>query len=172
MAKRVLLVLPTRSYRAAAFLEAARRLAVETVIASDEGSTLGHLHPERQLVIDLADPLAAAELARERNRSTPIDAVLAVDEAGVLAAAHIAERLGLRGSPGPAVAATRNKLAVRERLSIGRVGQPRWWPWAEGEVPARVRFPAVVKPLDQAGSRGVIRVEDRSQLLEAGRRVR
>ena len=123
-------------------------------------------------MIDLADPLAAAELARERNRSTPIDAVLAVDEAGVLAAAHIAERLGLRGSPVPAVAATRNKLAVRERLSIGRVGQPRWWPWAEGEVPARVRFPAVVKPLDQAGSRGVIRVEDRSQLLEAGRRVR
>jgi biotin carboxylase len=172
MARRVLLVLPTRTYRAAAFLEAARRLGVETAIASDEGSTLSYLHPERELVIDLEDPAAAARAVAERASGWPIDAVVPVDDGAVVAAAAIAERLGLRGSPVGAVAATRNKLALRERIGEARVDQMRWWLWPEGESPGPVDFPAVVKPLDQAASRGVIRVDDRPGLLRAGQRIR
>lgn len=172
MDKRVLLILPTRSYRAAAFLEAARRLALELVIASDERSTLSHLHPERELLIDLSDPSGAAELAEELTQRAPIDAVVSADEAGVLVAAHVAQRLGLRGNPVRAVAATRNKLLLRQLLAAAQVGQPGWWSWLAGEVPGRVDFPAVVKPLDQAGSRGVIRVEDARQLVAAGSRIR
>jgi len=172
MAKRVLLLVPTRTYRAAAFLEAARRLGVEVVIASEEGSTLGHLYPDQELVIDLDDPVAAAQLVDNRAGGGRIDAVVPVDDGAVLAAAHIAERLGLPGSPVGAVAATRNKLRLRERLGEKGRGQLRWWLWPEGEDPGPVDFPAVIKPLDQAASRGVIRVDDRAQLLQAGARVR
>src|SRR4029077_17030346 len=53
---RVLLLLPTRSYRAAAFLGAAARLGLEVVVGSDQGSSLGHLMEGRQLVVDLDRP--------------------------------------------------------------------------------------------------------------------
>ena len=172
MGKRVLLVLPTRSYRAAAFLEAARRLSLELVIASEEGSTLSHLHPEQELTIDFANPAAAAAAAAERASRNPVQAVVSADEAGVLVAAHIAERLGLRSSSVRAVAATRNKSVLRERLQESGVSQPRWWPWPEDQRLTAVRYPAVVKPLDQAASRGVIRVDDQAQLLAAGHRIR
>src|ERR1035437_6086449 len=133
MARRVLLVLPTRTYRAGAFLEAARRLGVETVVASDEGSTLSYLHPERELVIDLEDPAAAARAVAERASGWPIDAVVPVDGGAVVGA----------------VGATRNKLALRERMGEARVVEMRWWLWPGGEPPGPVDFPAVVKPLDQ-----------------------
>lgn len=172
MGKRVLLVLPTRSYRAAAFIEAARRLSLELVIASEEGSTLSHLHPERELIVDFANPAAAAAVAAETARLHPVHAVVPADEAGVLVAAHIAERLGLRGSSVRAVAATRNKSLLRERLQESGVSQPRWWPWHEDESLTAVEYPVVVKPLDQAASRGVMRVDDEAQLLAAGQRIR
>jgi biotin carboxylase len=172
MTKTVLLVLPTRSYRAAAFLAAARRLSLELVVASEEGSTLRHLHPDQEATIDFADPAGAATVAAELANRHPLQAVVPADEAGVVVAAHIAERLGLRSSPPGAVAATRNKLALRERLQEVGLSQPRWWLWAEEESPPSPQFPVVVKPLDQAASRGVIRVEDHEELLAAGRRVR
>lgn len=172
MSKRVLLVLPTRSYRAAAFLAAARRLALEVVVASEEDSTLSHLHPEQEVVVDFADPAGAAEVATALASRNPLHAVVPADEAGVVVAAHIAARLGLRSNSVRAVAAARDKLVLRERLQEAGVNQPRWWLWAEEESPPVVEFPAVVKPLDQAASRGVIRVEDETQLLAAGQRVR
>jgi biotin carboxylase len=172
MSRRVLLILPTRTYRAAAFLAAARRLELEVVVASEEGSTLGHMHPEQELVIDLDDPVGAAQLVADRSVGRQLDAVVPVDDGAVLAAAHIAQRLGLRGNPVDAVAATRSKLALRERLQAGGEGQLGWWLWPDGEAPGPVKFPAVVKPLDQAASRGVIRVDDHLQLLRAGERIR
>src|SRR5487761_1081064 len=172
MARRVLLVLPSRTYRAAAFLEAARRLQLEVVVASDHGSTLGHLFPDLELTIDLDDPVAAARLVASHPTAAQIQAVVPVDDGAVLAAAQIAERLGLPGSPVTAVAATRNKLLLRERLNAHGVSQPGWWPWIGPGDPGPLPFPVVVKPLDQAGSRGVIRVDEPTQLLAAGERIR
>jgi biotin carboxylase len=172
MRKRVLLVLPTRSYRAAAFLSAARRLSLEVVVASEEGSTLGHLHPDQEVVIDFADPGGAVAVVALAASRIPLQAVVPADEAGVLVAAQIAERLGLPSSPVMAVAATRNKSVLRERLQTAGVIQPRWWLWPKGECLPPLDYPVVVKPLDQAASRGVIRAEDQDQLLAAGQRIR
>jgi biotin carboxylase len=172
MGKRVLLILPTRSYRAAAFLEAARRLSLDLVIASEEGSTLSHLRPEQELIIDFANPALAAGVAAAMASRNPVQAVVSADEAGVLVAAHIAERLGLRSSSVLGVAATRNKWVMRARLQEAEVSQPRWWLAPENERLAAVEYPVVVKPLDQAASRGVIRVDDEAQLLAAGQRIR
>ncbi|MGH7641034.1 MAG: ATP-grasp domain-containing protein [Candidatus Dormibacteria bacterium] len=172
MPRRVLLILPTRTYRAGALLAACRELGVEAVVASDRPSTLAGVQPGLELVVDLERPAAAAEAAEEMARSWPLAAVVPADDGAVLAGAAIAERLGLRGSPVAAVAATRDKLELRRRLEGAGLPQPRHWAWSSGVEPPTVSFPAVVKPLDQAGSRGVIRVEDQKALSAAGDRVR
>lgn len=176
MAPRVLLLLPTRTYRASAFLDAARRMGLEVVVGSNEGSSLGHLMEGRQLVLDLDRPERAAEEAAAFAAERPLDAVLGVDEAAVLAAAAIAERLGLRHSPAAAVAATRDKRRMRALLDASGVAQPAWEaveavPVAVSAAAARVGPPVVVKPVDLAGSRGVIRADDPAAAAAAAGRI-
>ncbi|HUY98098.1 MAG TPA: ATP-grasp domain-containing protein [Verrucomicrobiae bacterium] len=176
MPRRVLLVLPTTTYRAAAFLRAARRLDLEVVVGSEAASSLASLRPHGELVIDLDDPDGAAERAATFAAGTPLDAVVGVDEAAVVVAATIARRLRLRSSPLAAVRATRDKWTQRQLLAAAGVPQPRaqLWPGpARGPLrpdPA-IGFPCVVKPRDQAGSRGVIRVDGPAALRRATDRV-
>jgi biotin carboxylase len=176
MPPRVLLLLPTRTYRAAAFLEAAGRLGLEVVVGSDEGSSLGHLMAGRQLVVDLGRPEEAAERAAELARRHPLDAVVGVDEAAVTAAAVVAARLGLRHSPPAAVAATRDKRRLRAALAAAGVAQPAWEAVpavssVAAAAAARLGYPVVVKPVDLAGSRGVIRADGPAELAAAVERI-
>ena len=163
---RVLLVLPTATYRAPDFLAAADALGAEVVVASEQAQTLAAYMGDRALQVDLCDPDAAAEAIASR---APLDAVVAVDDEGVLAAALAAERLGLPHNPPDAVAATRDKVAMRERLGAAGVPQPRWRRYGEHDGLA---FPVVVKPSGLSASRGVIRADDPAALEAAARRVR
>jgi biotin carboxylase len=93
--------------------------------------------------------------------------VVAVDDQGVLVAAAAGARLGFPHNPPDAVAATRDKRAMRERLAAGEVAQP-----AFGDSPAAVGYPCVVKPTGLAGSRGVIRCDDAGEFDAAVVRIR
>lgn len=114
---RVLLLLPSGTYKAPDFLDAARRLDVDVVVGSDTQQTLADAMGDRALVVDLADPAGSAKKITALAARLPLDAVVAVDDQGVVVAAAAAERLGLRHNPPDAVAATRDKAAMRERLA-------------------------------------------------------
>ena len=57
---RLLLLLPTRTYRTEDFIDAARKLGVDLVCASEKPSTLEDLSPDTLLTLDFADPDDAA----------------------------------------------------------------------------------------------------------------
>ena len=64
--KRVLLLLPTTTYRAHDFIRAAGRLGVETVVGSDRKQALQDLQPTRGVTLELRDPeKAAGQIAHE-----------------------------------------------------------------------------------------------------------
>ncbi|MHB8394898.1 MAG: ATP-grasp domain-containing protein [Candidatus Dormibacteria bacterium] len=172
MARRVLLVLPTGTYRASAFLTAAAKLALEVVVASEVESTLGWKHPELEVVIDLDRPDSVSEAVAGLKQADLIEAVVAADESGVMVAAHLGQALALPGNPVAAAQATRDKGLLRSRLQAAGVPQPEWALW-DGDAPPVWRiFPAVLKPVDQAASRGVIRVDRPSELVAAASRIR
>jgi biotin carboxylase len=163
---RVLLVLPATGYRTEDFVAAARALGADVAVASDRGQAI-----RRTLRVDLADPERAADaIVREAGRR-PLDAVVAADEAGVMAAAIASQRLGLRSNPPEATARTRDKLAMRRALADSGVAQPGFTPLPPGHEPLGP-YPVVVKPLSLAGGRGVIRADDAAAAREAARRVR
>ncbi|HEY8492226.1 MAG TPA: ATP-grasp domain-containing protein [Dehalococcoidia bacterium] len=172
---RVLLVLPSTTYRASDFLAAARRLGVEVVVASDQRQVLESLVPGRSLAVDLNDAEAAAGAMAAFARAHPVDAVVAVDDGGTLAAALAAERLGLPHNPVEAVRATRDKGLLRERLAEAGVPCPDFRLLPLDGDPARAApwlpYPCVVKPLSLSGSRGVIRADDPASFLAAFQRV-
>lgn len=174
---RLVLVLPVHSYRAAAFLEAARSLGLEVVVASEHASTVA-AGPE--LVVDLGRPdEAGGAAARLVESGVAVDGVVGVDESAVMAAAAIARRLRLRHHPLEAVAATRDKRLLRRRLEAANARQPAF---AETTTSASAEalhavagaiggFPVVAKPVGLAASQGVLRANDTPDLARAARRI-
>jgi len=173
---RVLLILPSATYRAPDFLAAARELGVTVTVASERRAAMSAAMGERALTLRLSDPGVAAEQIAERARETPFAAVVGVDDQGVMAAALGAERLGLSHNPPEAVARTRDKAAMRRALAEAGVPQPRFAVLSSGAdvaaVAREVGLPCVIKPLALSGSRGVIRANDPEQACSTVERVR
>jgi biotin carboxylase len=174
---RVLLLLPTSTYRAPDFIRAATRLGVEVVVGSDEMPVLldrgGEGGSERAVAVPLDDPQTAADLIVALDDRRGVDAVVAVDDRGVLAAATAGERLGFPHNPPEAVAATRDKAAMRRALAAAEVPQPAFVVTDDGlPDPAGFPLPWVLKPVDRSGSQGVIRTDDLEAARAAATRVR
>jgi biotin carboxylase len=173
---RILLLLPTATYRAADFVTAAARLGVDVVVGSEHRQALAGPMGDRAVVVPLAGGDAALDAIAALHDRTPLDAVLAVDDHGVVVAAAAAQRLGLRHNPPNAVAATRDKAAMRERLAAASLPQPAYRIVAHGadiaSAATQVGYPCVVKPVSRSASQGVIRVDDALQAAAAGIRIR
>ena len=93
---RVLLLFPTTTYRAEAFLTAARKMNLDITVASEEASSVAAVNPAGLVALDFDAPDKAARAAREFAAGCPIHAVVPVDERTVVVAAAIARELGLR----------------------------------------------------------------------------
>ena len=173
---RLLLILPSATYRATDFLAAAGEVGAEVVVASERRQVLADVMKDRFLEIDLARPEAAAAAIVDLSHRRPIDGIVAVDDQGVLAAALAAGHLGLPHNPPDAVIATRNKVTMRESLAAAGVRQPRFARVGPdgnvAEAAATVGFPCVIKPPSLSASRGVIRADDEPGAKLAGDRVR
>lgn len=173
---RVMLLIPSASYRAPDFMEAAARLGVEVVVGSDRRHPLEDDQSGRQLGLDFGDLEAGTARIEEFAEDHPLDTIVAVDDGGALLAAAAARRLELPHNPLAAVQATRDKSLLRRRLAAARLPSPRFW-----EVPLtadpeewalRLDFPVVLKPLALSGSRGVIRADDAESFRQAFERLR
>jgi biotin carboxylase len=173
---RLLLILPSATYRAPDFMAAARELGVAVTVASDRAAAMSTAMGERTLTLRSSDPRAAADAIIARAGDTPFAAIVGVDDQGLMAAALAAERLGLAHNPPLAVARTRDKAAMRRALAEANVPQPRFVTLAAGDDVVRAAretgLPCVIKPLSFSGSRGVIRADDLGQAEAAAERVR
>ena len=172
---RLLLLLPTTTYRTEDFLAAARTLDVDLVCASERPNTLAPYLPDSFLTLDFADPDRAAAAVADFSRTRPLRAVVGVDDLTSVAAAAIAERLGLTSSGVAAVKTARDKYQMRECLAAAGQPVPRYRRIALKDDPflaARgVTFPCVLKPLTLSASRGVIRANNVDQFIAAFRRI-
>jgi biotin carboxylase len=166
---RLLLLVPTATYRAEAFVRAAQNLDVDITIASDEPSSLIEFHPTALMSLEFTDLERCASDVALFAQEHAIDAVIGVDDQVTLAAAVIGERLSLPHNALKCAYATRNKAVMRDMLSAAGVPVPTFnkvrldAPLSE----AAHSYPCVVKPLMMAASRGVIRVNDEYELLAA-----
>lgn len=179
MKPRLLMLVPTATYRAEAFVRAAQGLAIDLSIVSEVPSSLSHLHPVSLPAFEFAKPDQLIAQARSFAASTRVDGVLAVDDQSVFPASLVAEALGLRHHPSGAVRAALNKFLGRERMRAAGLDIPRYRLVAldadltrvAGEITRDVGYPAVLKPLAMAASRGVVRVDNPAQFLTAFERL-
>jgi len=172
---RLLLLLPTATYRAEAFLDAARSLELSVTIGVAQFPEDLPVSPDDVLPLDVRDPQAAAPIAVAFARHHPIDAVIGVDDVTAVAAAAVAEAVGLPHNSVASVTAARNKRQMRELLSGQGIPVPRHKVFPlDGdprEFAKQVNYPCVVKPLILSASCGVIRANDEEEFRGAFRRV-
>jgi formate-dependent phosphoribosylglycinamide formyltransferase (GAR transformylase) len=172
---RLLLLLPTTTYRTAAFVEAARQIGVELTVASERPSTLEAANPTGLLTLDFQHPERAAESVRDFAREHPINGVVGVDDDTAVVAAAVAERLKLKGNPINAAVAARDKHQQRLLLAEAGVPIPRFALHLLADDPAEiaksVSYPCVLKPLRLSASRGVMRVDNAQGFVKAHSRL-
>lgn len=178
---RLLLLLPTTSYRNAAFLAAGKALGVEIVACADYCHQLA---PSWGLPATMSLPFDRPELAVETllrilagadgDAPRKLDAVLAVDDTGLELAALLSRRLGLPGNQPAAVRRLRDKLAFRELLRANGFNCPPFFHLPDGRyaLPPTLAFPLVVKPRQLSASRGVIRADNDDEFMRAVLRAR
>ncbi|MGH3201964.1 MAG: ATP-grasp domain-containing protein [Streptosporangiaceae bacterium] len=172
--RRVLLLVPARSYRAADFMVAATRMGLDLTVASDGALPVGG---RPVIPVRPGDPgRAAGQIAA---RCGPVDAVIAADAPMLPLAASVAARLGLPHNPAAAVLAASDKTRQRRLWAAAGVAQPRF-----EIVPARASdnavrqasaatgFPCVVKAISLSASQGVLRADDAAQAVRAATRIR
>ena len=169
-------MLPTTTYRTAAFVEAARQIGVELTVASEEPSALQATSLGGLITLPLNDPQRSATEAFLFAQRYPLAAVVGVDDDTAIVAAVIAQRLGLKGNPVHAMQAARDKHQQRELLAKAGVPIPRFMLRGLNEEPAEiartVTYPCVVKPLRLSASRGVMRADNVQGFMEAQNRLR
>ena len=180
-APRVLLLLPTRTYRATDFLEAALKLNVEVVVASEEAATTADLSPRHTLVLDFSAPAVATQIIVEFSETYPIAAIVGVDDDTTLLATAALEALGLPHNPVDSAKATRNKYLLRHTLATNGVSVPAYQRFSIEDDPAEIAaklgtdthvgFPCIIKPLSLSASRGVIRADTPAEFVEAFQRT-
>lgn len=172
---RILLLLPTKTYRAKDFLDAALRLNVDVVVASEEASTLEDKNAAGLLTLNFLEPDEAAQQVRAFSEQYPINAVVGVDDETTIVAARISAALGLPHNSVESVEATRNKHRLRELLDRAGVPSPRFALFLLDADPAdvakQVEYPCVLKPTFLAASRGVIRANNEEEFVAAFRRI-
>lgn len=169
---RVLLVAATTGYQTRSFTEAARRLGIDVLLATDRCHVLEDPWRDNAIPVRFEEPEAAADRLAESS----VDGVVAVADRPTLVAALTAEKLGLPYHPPRAVAACRDKHRMREVFSMAGLPVPEHFRVTLERDPRQIageaHFPCVLKPLGLSASRGVIRANNADEFVAAFERIR
>ena len=173
---RVLLLLPTTSYRTADFMDAARRMEIDVVVGSDLPQVLEAQAPGKALSLDFRDPERAVRDITMFSDRFPLDAVIPVDDDTAVVGASASKTLGLPHNALESVLAVRDKHRFRQSLAEAGLPSPRFELFSVKddplEVATEIPYPCVLKPVFLSASRGVIRADDPEEFVEAFLRVK
>lgn len=150
-------------------IEEAHKLGIYVITCDYLPDNIAHKYSDEYHNVSIIDKEAVLNLARELQ----IDGIMsfAVDP-GVVTAAYVAEQMGLPNvGPYESVCILQDKAKFREFLRTNNFNCP--WSYGYASVEAaladagKFTYPAIVKPTDAAGSKGVSRINSVADLPAA-----
>lgn len=150
-------------------IEAAHQLGIYVITCDYLPDNIAHKYSDEYRNVSIIDKEAVLKVAQELE----IDGIMsfAVDP-GVVTAAYVAEQMGLPNvGPYESVCILQDKARFREFLRKHNFNCP--WSYGFSSVEAalsdagKFTYPAIVKPTDAAGSKGVSRVDSVAELPSA-----
>lgn len=150
-------------------IEEAHKLGAYVITADYLPNNIAHKYSDEYCNVSIIDKEAVLKAAQERK----IDGILsfAVDP-GVVSAAYVAEKMGLPFQCSyEAACILQDKSRFRQFLSENGFNCPKAKGYSKIEDALNdvnfFNWPVIVKPVDSAGSKGVTKVESRSDLEKA-----
>jgi biotin carboxylase len=148
----------------------AKERGLEAVVVDGDPGAACAKEADRFERIDLKDKQGIEAFARSLRSDGGLDGVMTAGTDFSATVAWVAERLGLPGIPYEAALDASDKARMRARFRAAGVPSPEFVvvsdiPAADWRMP--FPYPAVVKPVDNMGSRGCRRVDDGEGLREA-----
>ncbi len=172
---RLLLLIPTTSYRVSDFLEAAHRLNVEVTVGSDQRQVLEKYAQGQTVTLDFRNLERGTQQVVDFARRYPLRAITATDEETTVLAAKSSEALQVPHNSVQSVEVAGNKYRFRVALAEAGLPSPEFTLVSLDDNPAeaarRVDYPCVLKPLALSASRGVIRADDPAAFIAAFHRI-
>lgn len=149
-------------------IKAAHDLGVYVITCDYLPNNIAHKYSDEYHNVSIVDKEAVLELARSLN----VDGIMSyATDPGVIVAAYVAEQLGLPGNPYESVRILQNKDLFRNFLKENGFNVPIAMSFSTLEETMEhiddFHWPVIVKPVDSAGSKGVTRVDELSNLPEA-----
>ena len=150
-------------------------MGLDVLVASrGEHSLISEVHSG--LHIDLDNPDSALARILKEAQLTPFAGILGSDDSTVELDAHVAHKLGRPHNPPQAARLTRRKDLARKHLAQAGCSVPGHClvdlnQSLEKQL-SGISWPSVIKPLNMSASRGVIRVNNKTELVEACKRVK
>ena len=166
-----MLFAPSRSYRVAAYIRAAEKLGYRLLIVSDSRHSLIPVIASG-ITVDFSQPESALKTIDDSIRDKRINAVIATDDMVVTLASATARRLNLPHNDPASAQLTRRKDLARHRLREANCNTPDFTIielQQAAQIAPSLNYPVVLKPLMLSGSRGVMRADNPSELIEAGK---
>ena len=173
---RLLLLIPTTTYRTHDFMAAASKLGVSVVVGSERSQALWSQTPGSTLTLDFTEPAASVATIVAFSKAYPIRSVVGVDDETVVLAAMACSALGLPHNEVTSVRASRYKHVMRQLLAEKGLPSPGFRLFSFSDKPETVAptvdYPCVLKPVFLSGSRGVIRANEEADFVTAFDRIR
>ncbi len=177
MRKTLLLIAQPDSYRIAPYLKAANNMGIEVMIASrGKYSLVTEVHQGLHVDLDNIETASAQILATARNIS--FSGILGSDDSTVELAATVAHKLGLPHNPPYSARLTCRKDLARAHLAetgcpvplhfLLNLNKPLQHQLNQHQPP----WPCVIKPINMSASRGVMRVNNATEMVTACERIK
>jgi isopentenyl diphosphate isomerase/L-lactate dehydrogenase-like FMN-dependent dehydrogenase/biotin carboxylase len=150
---------------------AAKKLDLQVIVTDYNPDAIGLRYADIPIIMSTRDIEGSVRVARAQNELTPIHGILTVGTDASMTVAAVANSLELPGIKFENAEAATNKAKMRTRFREHNVPSPDFfqvWTLTEAkDACKKLGFPLVIKPCDNMGARGVMRIDDRSQISDA-----
>ena len=150
---------------------AARKMGHQVIVTDYNPDAIGLHYADIPIIMSTRDIEGSVRVARAQNELTPINGVLTVGTDASMTVAAVANALNLPGIKFENAEAATNKIKMRTRFRDHKVPSPDFrsvWSLAEAkDACSELGFPVVIKPADNMGARGVMRIDDKTMIADA-----
>jgi isopentenyl diphosphate isomerase/L-lactate dehydrogenase-like FMN-dependent dehydrogenase/biotin carboxylase len=152
-------------------IQRSKKMGFQVIVTDYNPNVIGMKHADIPIVMSTRDVEGSVRVAKAQNEITPISAVLTVGTDASMSVAAVANALNLPGIKFEDAEAATNKIKMRMRLRDNNVPCPDFYPvWSLSDAKkacSKLGFPVVIKPSNNMGARGVMRVDNKNQLSDA-----
>lgn len=149
----------------------AKKMGLQVIVTDYNPEAIGMKEADIPIIMSTRDIEGSVRVAKIQNELTPIDGVLTVGTDASMSVAAVANALNLTGIKFEDAEAATNKIKMRTRFKEHGIPSPVFLPvWSISDAKKACKIlplPVVIKPSDNMGARGVMRIDNLNQVADA-----